>query len=57
MKYLKNQKGMSLIELLIIISVLSVIGMAVMPKYETAFKNRSEFIINNFNSTDTLIVD
>jgi prepilin-type N-terminal cleavage/methylation domain-containing protein len=52
---LKNNKGTSIIELLVVLAVIAVIAAFILPKFDTALKNRSQTTIENFNSITTRV--
>jgi len=54
-KKLKNEKGITTIEVLTFIAVAAIIASIAIPQFRNAFSIRNSVVTENFNSTDTII--
>lgn len=54
-KRLKNEKGITTIEVMTFIAVAAIIAYIAIPQFRSAFFIRSEIVTGNFNSIDTII--
>ncbi len=54
-RILKNNKGFTMLEKLILVALVASIAITVIPRVNTAFQNRTETNIEMLESTDTIV--
>lgn len=54
-KYIKNQKGITTIQVLVLVALTAIIAIEFLPKFQAAINIRNDAVVENFNSTDTII--
>ena len=54
-KYIKNDKGITTIQVLALVALTAMIAIDFLPKFQAAIETRNDAVVENFNSTDTKI--
>lgn len=54
-KYIKNEKGVTTIQIIALLALTAMIAIEFLPKFQAAIDTRNDAVVENFNSTDTKI--
>ncbi|MBP1926731.1 Flp pilus assembly pilin Flp [Sedimentibacter acidaminivorans] len=54
-KYIKNEKGVTTIQVIALLALTAMIAIEFLPKFQAAIDTRNDAVVENFNSTDTKI--
>lgn len=54
-KYIKNEKGVTTIQVLALLALTAMIAIEFLPKFQAAIDTRNNAVVENFSSTDTKI--